>query len=336
MTGKQFKVGVLGGGSWGSTVAALLTRNADVTLWARSADTVSEINESHTNEKFLPDARLPEALTATCSIEEVVRDTDLIVMGIPSHAYRVVLEEVAKHIRRWVPVISLAKGLEQDTRLRMSQVTEEVLPGHPPGVLTGPNLAREIALGKAAASVIAVNDEVIVKQLQNVFNSGLFRVYTNTDVVGCELAGALKNVMAIAAGMGDGTGAGENTRSGVITRGLAELTRLGTAMGGRTETFAGLAGVGDLIATCTSTKSRNRFVGEQLGKGLSLNEIIEQMNQVAEGVKTCRVVIELADEYDVEMPIAREVYRVVHEGQTPREAYRGLLRLPVASEAEPG
>jgi len=333
---KPFKVGLLGGGSWGTTVAALMTRNADVTLWARSADTVSEINESHTNEKFLPDARLPQSLTATCSIEEVVRDADLIVMGIPSHAYRVVLEEVAKHIRSWVPIISLAKGLEQDTRLRMSQVTEEVLPGHPPGVLTGPNLAREIALGQAAASVIAVNDEVIVKRLQGVFNAGLFRVYTNTDVVGCELAGALKNVMAIAAGMGDGAGAGENTRSGVITRGLAELTRLGTAMGGRIETFAGLAGVGDLIATCTSTQSRNRFVGEQLGKGRSLDEIIEEMNQVAEGVKTCRVVTELAEEYDVEMPIAQEVYRVVHEGQTPREAYRGLLRLPVASEAEPG
>ncbi len=191
-------------------------------------------------------------------------------------------------------------------------------------------------MGQAAASVIAVNDEVIVKQLQSAFNAGLFRVYTNTDVIGCELAGALKNVMAIAAGMGDGTGAGENTRSGVITRGLAELTRLGTAMGGRPETFAGLAGVGDLIATCTSKLSRNRFVGEQLGKGRSLDEIIAEMKQVAEGVKTCRVVMELADEYGVEMPIAREVYRVVHEGQTPIEAYRGLLRMKVASEAEPG
>jgi glycerol-3-phosphate dehydrogenase (NAD(P)+) len=332
----SFKVGVMGGGSWGTTVAALMTRNADVKLWARSADTVSEINESHSNVAFLPGARLPETLVATHSIEEAVRYADLIVMGIPSHAYRVVLEEVARYVRRWVPVISLAKGLEQGTRLRMSQVSEEVLPGHPPGVLTGPNLAREIALGQAAASVIAVDDEVIVKQLQTVFNSGLFRVYTNTDVVGCELAGALKNVMAIAAGMGDGTGAGENTRSGVITRGLAELTRLGTAMGGKPETFAGLAGVGDLIATCTSTKSRNRFVGEKLGEGCSLDEIIDQMNQVAEGVKTCKVVMELAEEYDVAMPIATEVYRVVHEGQTPREAYRGLLRLPVASEAEPG
>ncbi len=336
MTGKKFRVGVLGGGSWGTTVAALMTRNAEVVLWARSADTVNEINESHANERFLPGVRLPRMLKASHSIEDVVREADLIVMGIPSHAYRAVLEQVAAHIRSWVPVISLAKGLEQESNLRMSQVCEEVLPGHPPGVLTGPNLAREIAVGQAAASVIAVNDEVIVKQLQSAFNSGLFRVYTNTDVVGCELAGALKNVMAIAAGMGDGTGAGENTRSGVITRGLAELTRLGTAMGGRPETFAGLAGVGDLIATCTSKLSRNRFVGEQLGKGRSLDEIIAEMNQVAEGVKTCRVVIELADEYGVQMPIAREVYRVVYEGQTPIEAYRGLLRTPVASEAEPG
>ncbi len=336
MTGKKFRVGVLGGGSWGTTVAALMTRNADVILWARSADTVAGINDSHANERFLPGVRLPKTLKSTHSIEDAVRDADLIVMGIPSHAYRLVLEQVAAHIRSWVPVISLAKGLEQESNLRMSQVCEEVLPGHPPGVLTGPNLAKEIAVGQAAASVIAVNDEVIVKQLQSVFNSGLFRVYTNTDVVGCELAGALKNVMAIAAGMGDGTGAGENTRSGVITRGLAELTRLGTAMGGRPETFAGLAGVGDLIATCTSKLSRNRFVGEQLGKGRSLDEIIAEMNQVAEGVKTCRVVMELADEYGVQMPIAREVYRVVHEGQTPIEAYRGLLRMKVASEAEPG
>lgn len=336
MAKKTFRVGLLGGGSWGTTVAALMTRNAEVTLWARSGDTVREINEHHTNESYLPDANLPASLKATNSVEEATRDADLIVMGIPSHAYRGVLEEVALHIRSWVPVVSLSKGLEQGTRLRMSQVAEEVLPGHPPGVLTGPNLAREIAMGQAAASVIAVDDEVIVRELQKVFTSGLFRVYTNTDVTGCELAGALKNVMAIAAGMGDGMGAGENTRSGVITRGLAELTRLGTAMGGKPETFAGLAGIGDLIATCTSTKSRNRFVGEQLGLGRSLDDIIAEMKQVAEGVKTCRVVTELAEEYDVEMPIAREVFRVVHEGQTPREAYRGLLRMRAASEAEPG
>jgi glycerol-3-phosphate dehydrogenase (NAD(P)+) len=190
--------------------------------------------------------------------------------------------------------------------------------------------------GNAAASVLAMDDETIVRRLQLLFRSGLFRVYTNTDVIGCELGGVLKNVVAIAAGMGDGLGAGDNTRAAVITRGLAELTRLGTALGGKPATFAGLAGMGDLVATCTSTHSRNRFVGEQLGKGLSLDAIIKQMHMVAEGVKSVGAVIALAEAHAVDMPIAREVYRVVHEGGTPRQAFRGLLRRESGAESEPG
>ncbi|HTO56726.1 MAG TPA: NAD(P)H-dependent glycerol-3-phosphate dehydrogenase, partial [Pseudomonadales bacterium] len=212
----------------------------------------------------------------------------------------------------------------------------EVLPGHPPGVLTGPNLAREILSGAAAASVLAMDDDTIVRRLKELFRSGLFRVYTNTDVIGCELGGVLKNVVAIAAGMGDGLGAGDNTKAAVITRGLAEITRLGVALGGRTETFAGLAGMGDLVATCTSIHSRNRFVGEQLGKGLSLDEIVKKMHMVAEGVKSVPAVIALADAHHVAMPITREVYRVVHEGGTPRQAFRGLIRIQSGDESEPG
>jgi glycerol-3-phosphate dehydrogenase (NAD(P)+) len=218
----------------------------------------------------------------------------------------------------------------------MTQIIEEVLPGHPPGVLTGPNLAREIMAGDAAASVLAMDDDTIVRRLKELFRSGLFRVYTNTDVVGCELGGVLKNVVAIAAGMGDGLGAGDNTRAAVITRGLAEITRLGIALGGRPETFAGLAGMGDLVATCTSAHSRNRFVGEQLGKGLRLEEIVRKMHMVAEGVKSVPAVIALADAHGIEMPIAREVYRVVHEGSTPRQAFRGLIRRQSGDESEPG
>lgn len=332
----NLKVGLLGGGSWGTTVAALVSRNAPITLWARNPGTVDEINQRHSNEEYLPDTPLPEALRASNSIEETVTGADVIVMGVPSHGFREVAEEVARYIRPWVPVISLAKGLEQGSHLRMTQVIDEVLPGHPPGVLTGPNLAREIKGGYAAATVIAMEDETIVRALQGIFHSGLFRVYTNTDVTGCELGGALKNVIAIACGMGDGLGAGDNTRSALITRGLAELTRLGTAMGGRPETFAGLAGLGDLVATCTSPQSRNRHVGERLGKGEKLDDIIAAMNMVAEGVKTSRVVMELAEQHQIEMPIAREVYRVVNEGYTPLNAFKGLLRIGVGAESDPG
>jgi glycerol-3-phosphate dehydrogenase (NAD(P)+) len=203
-------------------------------------------------------------------------------------------------------------------------------------VLTGPNLAREIMGGYAAAAVVALDDETIVKELQRLFSCGLFRVYTNHDVVGCEVAGALKNVIAIAAGMGDGMGVGVNTRSAVITRGLAELTRLGVAMGGQPATFAGLAGMGDLIATCTSPQSRNRHVGVELGKGRPLADILAEMHMVAEGVKTSRVVVELAERYGVEVPIAREVYGVVYEHRSAREAYRGLVRRGAGAEHDPG
>jgi glycerol-3-phosphate dehydrogenase (NAD(P)+) len=332
----QLRVAVMGGGSWGTTIASMVSRNTPTVLWARDPATVAEINEKHTNHRYLGDARLSARLSATADLAEAVRNADVIVMGIPSHNFRATLTDVGKHIRPWVPVISLTKGLEAGTQARMTQIITEVLPGHPPGVLTGPNLAREIMAGDAAASVLAMDDDTIVRRLKELFRSGLFRVYTNTDVVGCEFGGVLKNVVAIAAGMGDGLGAGDNTRAAVITRGLAEITRLGTALGGRPETFAGLAGMGDLVATCTSIHSRNRFVGEQLGKGLSLDEIVRKMHMVAEGVKSVPAVIALADAHGVEMPIAREVYRVVHEGGTPRQAFRGLIRRQSGDESEPG
>ncbi|MCB1644671.1 MAG: NAD(P)H-dependent glycerol-3-phosphate dehydrogenase [Pseudomonadales bacterium] len=332
----DLKVGLLGGGSWGTTVAALVSRNAQVKLWARNADTAREINEQHTNERYLPGARLPSRVVATNDIEEAVAPNDVIVMAIPSQNFRAVLEEVRQYIRPWVPVISLTKGLELSTRMRMTEIVNEVLPGHPAGVLTGPNLAREIMSGFAAASVIAMNDQIVVQEIQKIFHSGLFRVYTNHDVVGCELGGVLKNIIAIAAGMGDGQGAGENTRSAVITRGLAEMTRLGVAMGGEPQTFAGLAGMGDLVATCTSPQSRNRHVGVELGQGLTLDEIVDKMFMVAEGAKSAPAVIELADHYQVEMPIAREVYDVLRGESNARTAFRGLLRAEIGAESEPG
>jgi len=332
----NLKAGLLGGGSWGTTVASLIARNAPVKIWARCEETVNEINEHHTNSRYLPGATLNNKLVATHCIEEAVSGCDVLVMGVPSQHFRNVLEQAREHIRPWVPVISLTKGLEAGTELRMTEIIEEVLPGHPVGVLTGPNLAREIISGQAAASVMAMEDEIIVRALQKLFHSGLFRVYTNTDLIGCELGGVLKNVIAIAVGMGDGQGAGDNTRSALITRGLAEITRLGVAMGGRPETFAGLAGMGDLIATCTSQQSRNRHVGYELGKGRPLDEIIGEMLMVAEGVKSAPTVVALGERYGVEMPITGDVYSVLLGERNPRQAFRGLLKSTVGSEAEPG
>ncbi len=332
----ELKVAVLGGGSWGTTVAAFVTRNAETMLWARNSDTVDEINEHRTNERYLPGATLPRRLHATSDIAEAVSNADVIVMGIPSQNFRSVLQDLRPHIRAWVPVVSLTKGLELSTRKRMTEIIAEELPGHPIGVLTGPNLAREIMAGQAAAGVIAMEDPVVVRALQKLFHSGLYRTYTNHDLIGCELGGVLKNIIAIAAGMGDGLGAGENTRSAIITRGLSEVTRLGVKLGGEPQTFAGLAGLGDLIATATSPQSRNRTFGYELGKGRTVEEITNDMFMVAEGVKSAPAVMELANAHNVDMPIAEEVHGVVTGAIPPEHAFRGLLSEAPRAESEPG
>jgi glycerol-3-phosphate dehydrogenase (NAD(P)+) len=314
----------------------MVSRNTPVKLWARNQTTVDEINTQHTNKTYLPDARLPEKLIATSDVIEAVKDADVLVMGIPSQHFRQVLNDVKAQLKPNIPIISLSKGLEMESHLRMTEIINEVLPDHPAGVLTGPNLAREIMDGKAAASVIAMKDEEILQELQSIFGNGLFRVYSNTDVIGCELGGVLKNIIAIAVGMGDGRGAGDNTRAALITRGLAEVTRLGIAMGGQAETFAGLAGMGDMIATCTSPQSRNHHVGMELGKGREPQDIIADMVMVAEGVKSAPAVMALAEEYGVEMPIASEVHRVLCGESNASRAFKGLLRVVAGSESEPG
>jgi glycerol-3-phosphate dehydrogenase (NAD(P)+) len=336
VSNRTLRVGLLGGGSWGTTVASVVANNAPTLLWARSPETVAEINQRRSNERYLPGCRLSRKLRATEALDEAVSTADVVVLGVPSQAMRQTAAEVREHIRPWVPVISLAKGFETGSGLRMTEVLAQELPGHPLGVLTGPNLAREIVEGMAAASVIAMESEVIVAELQRLFQGGLFRVYTNTDVVGSELGGALKNIFAIAAGMGDGLGAGVNTRSALLTRSIAEMIRLGVALGGRPETFAGLTGLGDLLTTCTSPQSRNRTVGVELGKGRKIDEIVAGMAQVAEGVKSSGPVWQLAQERQIDVPIVREVYKVVHEGSTAPAAFRGLLQRGARSEAEPG
>ncbi len=329
------RVAVLGAGSWGTTVAHLTAHNAPTTLYARRPEIAEAINERNENPAYLEGYQLHPDLRASDDLGAVVAGADLLVMGVPSGSFRQTLEELRPHLRPWVPVVSLAKGLELGTGRRMTELVEEELEGHPVGVLTGPNLAKEILAGGAAAAVIAFTDLTIAERLQQVFNHQLFRVYTSTDVIGCELGGALKNVIALAAGMADGLGTGDNTRAAVMTRGLAELTRLGVALGGDPATFAGLAGMGDLLATCMSPQSRNRFVGEQMGKGRSVEEIRAEMNQVAEGVKSAPIVCELAARHGVYMPIAEQMRACVEEGRSAFEAYRGLVRNPAAREIDP-
>jgi len=251
-----------------------------------------------------------------------------VVMAVPSHGYRAVLEAAAPLIAADVPVVSLAKGIERVTLLRMTEVTLDVLTDHDPrrvAVLTGPNLAREVAEGQPAASVIACRDELTARALQQLCMSRSFRVYTNPDVVGCEVAGAMKNVIAIASGTAAGLGYGDNTQAALITRGLAEVARLGVALGGEPMTFAGLAGLGDLVATCTSPKSRNRSVGFELGRGRSLDEIVEQSNMVAEGVRSTAALLELASRAGIEMPIASMVGAVLYDGRRPAELVPELM-----------
>jgi glycerol-3-phosphate dehydrogenase (NAD(P)+) len=333
----MMRVTVLGAGSWGTTVASLTAGRNDTTVWARDAEVAREINEEHTHGRYLSGYRLPKRLTASADLEEAVGRADVLVMGIPSHSFRETLEAAKPFLRPWVPVVSLTKGLESGSLLRMTEVIRDVLPGHSAAALTGPNLAKEIMAGNAAASVIATEDLDVAAALQKVFARGTFRVYTNHDVIGCEIGGALKNVVAIATGIAEGLSVGDNTRSAVITRGLQELTRLGVALGALPETLAGLAGMGDLIATCISPQSRNRYVGEQLGKGRPLPEILAEMSQVAEGIKTAPVAMALAQRFDLDMPIAAEIAGIVDGSISPNDAYRGLLRdVKAGHEAEPG
>ena len=321
----RIKVAVVGGGSWGTTVAHLASDHVPTVLWARRDDLADEVNSRHTNERYLPGHQLNPALRATTDLAHAVAEADVLVMGVPSQGFRSALEQCAEHVRAWVPVLSLTKGLEQGSRLRMTQIINEVLPGHPAAVLTGPNLAKEILVGDAAAAVIATPDLIVANHLQRIFHQNLFRVYVNPDVIGCEVAGALKNVIAIAAGMADGLGTGDNTKAAVITRGLAEITRLGIALGGRRETFMGLAGLGDLVLTCTGDLSRNRRVGLLLAEGKTLPDILATLGHVAEGVSTAREVAALATRLGVDMPITAAVDGVLHGGLGAREAVEQLL-----------
>ncbi len=322
------KVAVIGAGTWGTAVGAIAAVNADAVLWARDPAVAQRVMDEHCNPDYLADIALPDSLAATSDLIAACSGADVVVMGVPSHGFRSVLVAAAPAIGNDVPILSLSKGLEQGTSLRMTEVVADVLTSHRRdriGVLTGPNLAREVALGQPTASVVAIEDAETAAELQSLFMTATFRVYTNPDVVGCEIAGALKNVIALAAGIAHGLGYGDNTKAALITRGLAELARLGSALGGDPLTFSGLAGMGDLVATCTSEKSRNRTVGVALGQGRKLDEIVAEMKMVAEGVKSTEAVLELAARQGIEMPIAEQVGAVLYDGRTPAEIVPALM-----------
>jgi glycerol-3-phosphate dehydrogenase (NAD(P)+) len=328
------QLAVVGAGSWGTAIAATCAGQIPVRLWARDPDLAQRIHQTRTNPTYSGSTRLPDAVQVTGDLTAAVGGADVVAMAVPSAGMREVAEGLLGAITPGVPVISLAKGLEPNTGLRMSEVLQMVLPGHPVAVMTGPNLAAEILAGEPAASVIAASDPAVAAALQSVLANSVIRLYTNTDVVGCEVAGVVKNVIAIAVGMAEGMGFGANTRATLITRGLAEISRLGVAMGADPLTFAGLAGVGDLVATSLSHHSRNHAVGRALGQGAAIGDILASMNMVAEGVRSSVGVAQLARRYGVEMPITEQVVAVCHDGRSASAAVALLMGRDHRSERE--
>jgi glycerol-3-phosphate dehydrogenase (NAD(P)+) len=329
------KLAVIGAGAWGSALGSLLATRSDVSLWVREPEVADAINGRHENPLFLPDVALTPALIATTDIEAAVADAEAILMAVPAQHFRSVLATARPFIGASTPFITLTKGIEDRSLLRMSEVATEVLEGHDPdsiGVLSGPNIAREVVAGQPAATVIALRDPQTASVLQQALMCPSLRVYTNPDVVGCEIGGAVKNVIALAAGMATGLGFGGNTLAALVTRGLAELARLGVALGGQPLTFLGLAGIGDLVVTCNSPGSRNRHVGEQLGQGRPLAEILSEMTSVAEGVRSCGPVLALGRRAGVELPICEQVGHVLEGRAEPVEAVDALLRRDAISE----
>ena len=322
------KTAVLGAGSWGTVFAKVLAdAGGDVTMWGRRPDVVDAINETRRNPDYLPDCPLPERLRATTDVAEALDGASYVVLAVPAQTLRANLSEWRPLISGESVLVSLMKGIEVGTCKRMSEVIREVadVPEERVAVVSGPNLAKEIALEQPSAAVVACTDEPTAQKLQLACMTPYFRAYTNRDVVGCELGGAVKNVIALAVGIAVGMGMGDNATALLMTRGLAEIARLGGALGADQHTFAGLAGMGDLVASCSSPLARNRTFGENLGRGMSLEEVVAATKQTVEGVKSCDAVLELARTHHVEMPITEAIVAVMHGGLSPVEAGRLLM-----------
>ena len=328
------RVAVLGSGSWGTTFAMVLAdAGCDVRLWGRDAAVAHEVTTEHTNGKYLPGIALP-AMTGTTDAATALAGAQIVVVAVPSQVARATLADVRDLVEPDAVIVSLMKGVELGTDERMTQVIVEALDVPPSrvAVVSGPNLAAEIALRQPTATVVACSDEPTARFVAEACSNSYFRPYTNDDVVGVELCGAVKNVIALAVGMAQGRGFGSNTVATVITRGLVEITRLGLELGADAETFSGLAGMGDLVATCTSPLSRNNTLGRHIGEGMSLDEAVKATGTTAEGAKSCRSVLDLAGKHGVDMPITQGVVAVLYDGLPVEEMARGLLSRPQKSE----
>ena len=325
---KKINIAVLGDGGWGTTLAIFLQKKGfKVTLWGAFADYVSQLNIKRVNIKFLPQVKIPRKIEITHNLNKAIADKQLIILAIPFQHMREIILKLKKQpaFSRQSIYLSVTKGIELKTLKRMSEVIHEVLGHITLAVLSGPSIAQEVAKGIPTTAVIASHDKDIRKYLQNIFMTEKFRIYTNDDVVGIELGGSFKNIIAIACGISDGLGFGTNTKAAILSRGLAEISRLGAAMGAKINTFSGISGLGDLVTTCVSPYSRNRFVGEQIGKGKSLRQIKAHMQIVAEGIPTTRSAYALSLKYKVEMPITKEVYAVLYKNKSPLKAVRDLM-----------
>lgn len=320
------KIGVIGAGSWGTAIAKLLAGNGhEVTLWSRKETEAAALREKHENESKLPGVKLPEELFFTSDLEGAVKDKELLVLAVPSTAVR----STANRISGWVEpgqiIVNLAKGIEESTRMILTDIIEQEIPKANAAVLSGPSHAEEVGRGIPTTVVAGAKDKKTAEYIQNIFMNEVFRVYTSPDMLGIELGGALKNVIALAAGVADGLGCGDNTKAALITRGIAEMSRLGVAMGGHIETFSGLAGIGDLIVTCASRHSRNRKAGYLIGQGRTMQEAMEEVRMVVEGVYSARSAMALAEIYQINMPIVEEVNKVLFENKSAREAMTDLM-----------
>ena len=327
------RLALLGAGSWGTALAiALARRFGEIRIWARDADRAAEIQLHRENKRYLPGFRLPDEILISHNIPSVVAGTDVVLCVVPSTHLRFVLTCACPYIPASAIIVSATKGIEEDSLLRMSEVIAHILGGRQIAVLSGPTFAKEIAAGEPAAVVIASQTANTAEQIQSAFATPTLRFYASTDVIGVEIGAALKNVIALAAGVCRGLGMGSNSVAALITRGLAEITRLATAMGGNPRTLSGLAGLGDLVLTATGDLSRNRYVGLQLGLGHKLSDIIGGMNMVAEGVTTCRAAYQLGIAQNVELPIIGKVYEILYQEKHPRSAIRELMDRPLTNE----
>jgi glycerol-3-phosphate dehydrogenase (NAD(P)+) len=330
------KAAFLGGGSFGTALSMLLSKKGvEVSLWDREIEVVEEINNKRTNEKYLKNIHIPEGVVATNDIVEAMEGAEYLILAVPSHIIRILCRNIKDHVKKEQVLVTVAKGIEEDSLKRISEIISEELPNNPVVILSGPSHAEEVAAEIPTTVVASSKQMVYAEKVQDLFMTSRFRVYTNEDLVGVEIGGAVKNIIALAAGVSDGIGYGDNTKAALMTRGMSEIMRIGTKLGGKKETFAGLTGMGDLIVTCTSMHSRNRRAGILIGSGVPVEEAIKQIGMVVEGIKACKAFYHLKEKEGISMPITDVLYQVLFNGKDPKQGVAELMNRDKKDETYP-